>query len=116
MSCPIIKMTFMNMKKFIISFLLVCFCLLSKADVLGPYITGQETAVDGYGRVVCVMNNTEYGTGSVTISDSDGNTYKLTAHVNGGAPYCYLLKYGTYTVTEIGERCAVVSNWTISVG
>lgn len=50
----------MNKLKTIFCIIITYFISTSMhADVLGPYITGKETAVDGYGRVVCVMYNTE---------------------------------------------------------
>lgn len=105
-----------KVKTYLSCFVLCFVSFVCKADVLGPYITGQETIGDGYGRVVCVMYNTEYGSGSLTISDEDGSEYTLVAHANGGAPYCYLLKNGTYTVKSIGAQCKLTSNWTLNVG
>lgn len=66
--------------------------------------------MDGYGKVVCVMYNTEYGSGSITLRDSTGTEYTLTAHANGGTPNCYLLKKGTYTVSALGDQCTATSN------
>lgn len=105
-----------KVKTYLSCFVLCFVSFVCKADVLGPYITGQETIGDGYGRVVCVMYNTEYGSGSLTISDEDGTEYTLTGHVNGGAPNCYLAQYGTYTVTAVGDDCTVGSNWGIATG
>jgi len=73
-----------NKLKVIVCIIIVYFiCAPMHADVLGPYITGKDTAVDGYDRVVCVMYNTEYGSGSLTISDENGTEYTLVAHANG---------------------------------
>lgn len=106
----------MNIKTILSCIVLLILSIVCKADVLGPFITGYETIYEGYGRVVCVMYNTEYGSGSLVINDEDGSEYTLTAHANGGDPYCYLLKNGTYTVKSIGAQCKLSSNWTLTVG
>lgn len=96
--------------------LMLMTCMPIKADVIGPFLASDNRTADGYARIVCVMNNTDYGSCSVTICDEDGTEYTLTGHVNGGAPNCYLAQYGTYTVTAVGDDCTVGSNWGIATG
>lgn len=100
----------------ILLFVFCTICILVKADIIGPFLASDSRTADGYARVVCVMYNTEYGGGTITISDENGIEYTLEAHANGGVPNCYLVKIGTYSVVSFSENCRVTSNWEIAMG